>query len=80
RMARHWLWLSMLGAILVVALMVAFDATEIQLLPARGTPALWPIRILTDFGKDEYVLSALGAALVIVALLAAAVHGTRRTL
>jgi undecaprenyl-diphosphatase len=80
RMARHWLWLSTLGAILVVALMVAFDATEIKLMPARGTPALWPIRILTDFGKDEYVLSVLGAALVILALVAAAVHGTRRTL
>lgn len=80
RMARHWLWLSALGAILIVALMVAFDATEIQLMPARGTPALWPIRILTDFGKDEYVLSVLGASLVIVALVAAGTHGTRRAL
>jgi undecaprenyl-diphosphatase len=80
RMARHWLWLSALGAILVGTLMVAFDATEIQLMPARGTPALWPIRILTDFGKDEYVLSVLGAALVIVALVAAGTRGSRRTL
>lgn len=80
RMARHWLWLSALGAILVGTLMVAFDATEIQLMPARGTPALWPIRILTDFGKDEYVLSVLGAALAIVALVAAGTRGSRRAL
>jgi len=80
KLARHSLWLSAAGAALVIALMVAFDRTEILLMPARGTPNLWPIRILTDFGKDEYVLSALGAALVIVALLAAGLYDTRRTL
>ncbi|MHC2619413.1 membrane-associated phospholipid phosphatase [Bradyrhizobium huanghuaihaiense] len=80
KLARHSLWLSMAGAALVIALMLAFDLTEIQLMPVRGTPSLWPIRILTDFGKDEYVLSALGVALVVVALVAAGLHGTRRTL
>ena len=60
--------------------MLAFDLTEIQLMPARGTPGLWPIGILTDFGKDENVLSVLGVALVILALAAAGLHGTRRTL
>ncbi|QIP00473.1 phosphatase PAP2 family protein [Bradyrhizobium symbiodeficiens] len=80
KLARHSLWLSAAGAALIIALMVAFDQTEIQLMPARGTPSLWPIRILTDFGKDEYVLSALGAALVIVALFAAGLRDTRRTL
>ena len=80
KLARHSLWLSAAGAALVIALMLAFDRTEIQLMPARGTPALWPIRILTDFGKDENVLWVLGAALVIVALVAAAMHGTRRAL
>lgn len=80
KLARHSLWLSAAGAALVIALMVAFDQTEIQLMPARGAPALWPIRILTDFGKDENVLSVLGVALVIVALVAAGLHGTRRTL
>jgi undecaprenyl-diphosphatase len=49
-------------------------------MPARGTPSLWPIRILTDFGKDEYLLSVLGAALVVLALVAAGLHGTRRAL
>ena len=80
KLARHSLWLSAAGAALVIVLMVAFDQTEIQLMPARGTPALWPIRILTDFGKDEYVLVVLAAALVVVALVAAGLHGTRRTL
>lgn len=80
KLARHSLWLSAAGAALVIVLMVAFDQTEIQLMPARGTPSLWPIRILTDFGKDEYLLIALGAALVVLALVAAGLHGTRRAL
>ncbi|SFH81918.1 phosphatase PAP2 family protein [Bradyrhizobium sp. cf659] len=80
KLARHSLWLSVAGAALVIALMLAFDQTEIQLMPARGTPGLWPIRILTDFGKDEYVLSVLGVALVALAVAAAGFHGTRRAL
>ncbi|MGY8705040.1 phosphatase PAP2 family protein [Bradyrhizobium sp. 18BD] len=80
KLARHSLWLSAAGAALIIVLMLAFDRTEILLMPTRGTPALWPIRILTDFGKDEYVLSALGIALVVVALVAAGLHGTRRAL
>jgi membrane-associated phospholipid phosphatase len=80
KLARHSLWLSAAGAALVIALMVAFDQTEIQLMPSRNTPGLWPIRILTDFGKDEYVLSVLAVALLAVALVAAGLHGTRRTL
>ncbi|MDA9469868.1 phosphatase PAP2 family protein [Bradyrhizobium sp. CCBAU 53415] len=80
KLARHSLWLSAAGAALVIVLMVAFDQTEIQLMPARGTPGLWPIRILTDFGKDEYLLIVLGAALMAVAFVAAGLHGTRRAL
>jgi membrane-associated phospholipid phosphatase len=80
RLARHSLWLSALGAAVIIALMVAFDTTEIQMMPARGAPGLWPIRILTDFGKDEYVLWALAAALVTVALVAAGRRGTSRAL
>jgi undecaprenyl-diphosphatase len=80
KLARHSLWLSIAGAAAIIALMLAFDRTEIQLMPARGTQSLWPIRILTDFGKDEYVLSVLGAVLVGVALVAAGLHGTRRAL
>lgn len=80
KLARHSLWLSMASAALIVVLMLAFDQAEIQLMPARGTPALWPIRILTDFGKDENVLLLLGVSLVILALVAAGMHGTRRAL
>ncbi len=80
RLARHTLWLSVLGAAAIIALMLAFDTTEIQMMPARGTPGLWPVKILTDFGKDIYVLWALAAALVIVALVAAGKRGTARAL
>ncbi|UPT83804.1 phosphatase PAP2 family protein [Bradyrhizobium barranii subsp. apii] len=80
KLARHSLWLSEAGATLIIVLMLAFDQTEIQLMPTRGTPSLWPIRILTDFGKDEYVLSVLGGTLVLLALVAAGLHGTRRGL
>jgi undecaprenyl-diphosphatase len=80
RLARHSLWVSAAGAAVIIALMLAFDATEIQMMPARGTPGLLPIRILTDFGKDEYVLWALAAALVIVALVAAGKQGMSRAL
>lgn len=80
KLARHSVWLSAAGAALIIVLMVAFDQTEIQLMPARGTPGLWPIRILTDFGKDEYVLSVLGGVLVVLALVAAGLHGNRRAL
>lgn len=78
RLARHSLWFSAVGAALVIALMVALDRPEIEMMPPRGTPALWPVRILTDFGKDEYVLWSLAAALVMVALVAAGRHGTSR--
>ena len=39
---------------------VLLDATEIGWMPKRGTPSLWPIRILTDFGKSAYVLWVAG--------------------
>jgi membrane-associated phospholipid phosphatase len=44
------------------------DAREINLMPPRGTASLWPARILTDFGKNTYVMEALVFLLVIVAL------------
>jgi membrane-associated phospholipid phosphatase len=67
-MWRQVAWLLGLGAIAVAALMVGFDATEIGWMPPRGTPSLWPLRILTDFGKDAYVLLALAGLLLAVAL------------
>lgn len=80
RAARHVLWLTAgLGAAIIV-LMVAIDVWEISQMPKRGTPSLWWVRILTDFGKDEYVLAALGVLLIAVALAAPAVRGIQRSL
>jgi membrane-associated phospholipid phosphatase len=80
RAARHVLWLSAgLGAAIIV-LMYAIDAWEIAQMPKRGTPSLWWVRILTDFGKDEYVLAVLGGLLIAVAIVSPALHGIRRSL
>src|ERR1700754_3116902 len=80
RSARHVLLLSAGAAALVIALMYALDATEIGWMPKRGTTSLWPIRILTDFGKSAYVLWLLFAMLVVVALVASRLRGTSRSL
>ncbi|MBI5261722.1 MAG: phosphatase PAP2 family protein [Bradyrhizobium sp.] len=80
QLARHSLLLAATGAALIILLMIALDGPEIELMPPRGTPTLWPVRILTEFGKDAYVLLSLGGALVLVALAAAALHGNTRAL
>jgi membrane-associated phospholipid phosphatase len=80
RAARHVLWLSAgLGAAIIV-LMYAIDAWEITQMPKRGTPSLWWVRILTDFGKDEYVLAVLGGLLIAVAIVSPALRGIQRSL
>jgi membrane-associated phospholipid phosphatase len=79
-LARRTLWLAAIGAVTIAALMVALDAREIALMPPRGTAALWPVRILTDFGKAAYVLALPAALLLIAALIAPRLQGTRRTL
>jgi membrane-associated phospholipid phosphatase len=80
RAARHVLWLSAgLGAAIIV-LMYAVDAWEIAQMPKRGTPSLWWVRILTDFGKDEYVLAVLAVLLVAVAIVSPALRGIQRSL
>ena len=80
RAARHVLWLSAgLGAAIIV-LMYAIDAWEIAQMPKRGTPSLWWVRILTDFGKDEYVLAVLAGLLVVLAIVSPALRGIRRSL
>jgi membrane-associated phospholipid phosphatase len=68
RSARHVVQLTALLGAAIIALMYLLDATEIGWMPKRGTPSLWPIRILTDFGKSAYVLWALAGLLVVVAL------------
>ena len=80
RAARHVLWLTAGLSAAIIVLMVAIDAWEIGQMPKRGTPSLWWVRILTDFGKDEYVLAALGVLLIAVALAAPAFRGIQRTL
>jgi membrane-associated phospholipid phosphatase len=78
--ARHVLWLSAgLGAAIIV-LMYAIDAWEIAQMPKRGTPSLWWVRILTDFGKDEYVLAVLAVLLIAVAIVSPALRGIQRSL
>jgi membrane-associated phospholipid phosphatase len=80
RAARHVLWLSAgLGAAIIV-LMYAIDAWEIAQMPKRGTPSLWWVRILTDFGKDEYVLAVLAVLLIAVAIVSPVLRGIQRSL
>ena len=77
-MRRQMLILLAIGGIAIVALMVAFDTTEIGWMPPRGTPSLWPVRILTDFGKDTYVLCTLGGLLLAIALAVPLARATAR--
>ncbi len=67
-----------LGTVAVVALMFAFDAQEIALMPPRGAPGLWPVRIVTDFGKAANVLWSVAGLLLIVALVAPRLQGASR--
>jgi membrane-associated phospholipid phosphatase len=69
RWARQSLWLTIGAGIAVIVLMVVLDATEIGWMPPRGTAWLWPVRILTDFGKSAYLLWTLAAVLLVIALL-----------
>ena len=80
RAARQVLWLSAGLGTAIVVLMYAIDAWEIAQMPKRGTPSLWWVRILTDFGKDEYVLALLGGSLVVVAIVSPALRGIQRSL
>ena len=74
-LARQALLTSAVAVILIAALIIWFDAQEIALMPPRGTAGLWPFRILTDFGKDNYVVLLLAVLLLAVALVAPALHG-----
>jgi membrane-associated phospholipid phosphatase len=75
RLARQVTLVFAGGTILIVVLMIGFDAQEIALMPPRGTASLWPFRILTDFGKDTHVLGLLAILLIGVTLASPAVHG-----
>jgi membrane-associated phospholipid phosphatase len=70
RLRLQLLVLNGIGIVAILLLMVGFDATEIGMMPPRGSPSLWWVRILTDFGKDVNVLGVLVVALVLIALIA----------
>jgi undecaprenyl-diphosphatase len=78
RWARRSLALTAILATVIVGLMYLLDAFEIGLMPARGTAALWPVKILTDFGKSTYVLWTLAAILIAVLLLLPRLRGMSR--
>jgi membrane-associated phospholipid phosphatase len=78
RLERQALTTLVAAAISIAILMILFDAQEIALMPTRGTASLWPFRVLTDFGKDNYVLSLLAVLLVVVTLAAPAMRGPGR--
>ncbi len=80
RSARHIVLLAAAVGAVIIALMYALDATEIGLMPPRDSPSLWPIRMLTDFGKAAYVLWSLALALFALAILAPRLRGTSRSL
>lgn len=80
RAARHVLGLSAIIGIAIIVLMYALDAWEIGQMPTRGSPGLWWMRILTDFGKDQYVLGTLGVLLITVAIISPAMRGMQRSL
>jgi undecaprenyl-diphosphatase len=77
-MARRVLWLAATGAVAIAVLMIVVDAREIALMPPRGTAVLWPVRIVTDFGKAANVLWLLAAILVVVGLIAPRLRGMSR--
>jgi membrane-associated phospholipid phosphatase len=79
RRMRHSLLLIALGALVVVTLMYVLDVPEIGLMPPRGTAGLWPVRIITDFGKTARVLEVLAVMLLAVALVTPALHGSARS-
>jgi membrane-associated phospholipid phosphatase len=79
RWARHSLFLTAGIGAAIIALMYVLDATEIGWMPPRGTAWLWPVRILTDFGKSTYVLWLLAAILIVIAVVFPCVRGTARS-
>jgi membrane-associated phospholipid phosphatase len=80
RSARHVLLLVAILGAAVIALMYALDVTEIGLMPPRGTAGLWPVRILTDFGKSAYVLWLVAGMLFAIAIVSPRLRGTSQSL
>jgi membrane-associated phospholipid phosphatase len=79
RLARHALLTTAIVGAAIIALMYELDAREIGLMPPRGSASLWLVRILTDFGKEAYVLLLLAVMLLVVVLVSPRSRGTSRT-
>jgi membrane-associated phospholipid phosphatase len=79
RLARHGLVLAALAGVAIIALMYFVDAREIVLMPARGTPGLRPVAILTGFGKSMLVLGLLAAILLAIVLMVPRLRGNLRS-
>jgi membrane-associated phospholipid phosphatase len=80
RAARHVLLLAVVIGIAIITLMYVLDAWEISQMPERGSPGLWWMRILTDFGKDEYVLGVLAVLLIAIAMISPTMRGIQLSL
>src|ERR1700704_5236693 len=80
RSARHVLLLTTGLSAVIIALMYGLDGREIGLMPSRGTASLWPVRILTDFGKSQYLLWSLATTLFVVAIISPRLRGASRSL
>jgi undecaprenyl-diphosphatase len=78
RLLRQAAVLIAAGAVVVAALMLWVDVPEIKLMPPRGAPSLWPVRILTDFGKAAVVLWSIAGLLIVVTLVAPGVRDALR--
>jgi membrane-associated phospholipid phosphatase len=74
RLARHSLLITAIVGAVIIALIYELDAREIALMPPRGSASLWPVRILTDFGQDTYVLWLLAGMLLVIAIVAPGLH------
>ena len=80
RLARHALLTTAIVGAAIIALIYGLDAREIALMPPRGSAGLWLVRILTDFGKEVYVLLTLALMLLVVVLVSPRLRGTSRSL
>jgi dolichol-phosphate mannosyltransferase len=80
RLLRNGSLLIPIVGIVIVALMYFVDAWEITLMPPRGTPGMWPVGVVTDFGKAAFVLWPLAILLFIVAIVSPGLRGTARAL
>ncbi len=69
RLSRRLLWLTTGAVLLICALMFLVDAPAIKFMPPRAAGGLWPVKMVTGFGKSTYVLWALILILLLTALI-----------